>query len=193
VSGGFLEWTSTSGGGEEGRRMAKADARPRPEWEQLPDSGQRIYLALAEGDLDRARELYQHDQRAPRPRAPRRRGGGGVKAAPAAAKQPGRGGGGVKATPAAKRRGTTGAGVKATTSRPKRRGSAGGGVKAATAAKRPGRGDGGGGVKAATAAAKRRGRDLRGFVDRDGRLVPREMAEAEAWKRRQARRDAASV
>jgi hypothetical protein len=105
--------------------MAKASARPRPEWEQLPDSGQRIYLALAEGDLDRARELYQHDQRAPRPRA-RRRAGGGVKAA-------------------------------------------------------------------AAAAPKRRGRDLRGFVDLDGRLVPREMAEAEAWKRRQARRDAESV
>jgi hypothetical protein len=36
-------------------------------------------------------------------------------------------------------------------------------------------------------------RDLRGFVTRGGRLVPREMAAAEAWKRRQARRDAASV
>jgi hypothetical protein len=106
----------------EGRRMAKAGARP--EWEQLPDSGQRIYLALAEGDLDRARELYQRDQRAPRPRGRRRRAGGGVKAA---------------------------------------------------------------------AAARRPGRDLRGFVDRDGRLVPPEMAEAEAWKRRQARRGAAAV
>jgi hypothetical protein len=104
--------------------MAKASARPRPEWEQLPDSGQRIYLALAEGDLDRARELYRHDQRAPRPRGRRRRAGGGVKA---------------------------------------------------------------------VAAPRRPGRDLRGFVDRDGRLVPPEMAAAEAWKRRQARRDAASV
>ena len=55
--------------------MAKASARPRPEWEQLPDSGQRIYLALAEGDLERARELYQHDQPAPRPRGRRRRAG----------------------------------------------------------------------------------------------------------------------
>jgi hypothetical protein len=123
--------------------MAKAGAQPRPEWEQLPDSGQRIYLALAEGDLDRARELYQHDQRAPRPRRrPRRRAGGGAKTTTAAA-------GG-------------------------RRGRAGGGAKTTVAAKRP-------------------TRDLRGFVDRDGRLVPREMAEAEAWKRRQARRDAASV
>jgi hypothetical protein len=104
--------------------MAKASARPRPEWDQLPDSGQRIYLALAEGDLDRARQLYQHDQRDQRPRGRRRRAGGGVKAA---------------------------------------------------------------------AAARRPGRDLRGFVDRDGRLVPPEMAEAEAWKRRQARRDSASV
>ena len=43
--------------------MAKASPRPRPEWEQLPDSGQRIYLALAEGNLQRARQLYQHDLR----------------------------------------------------------------------------------------------------------------------------------
>jgi hypothetical protein len=93
--------------------MAKASARPRPEWEQLPDSGQRIYLALAEGDQQRARQIYQHDQR---PRG-RRRGGGGV----------------------------------------------------------------------AAAAAERPTRDLRGFVARGGRLVPREMAAAEAWKRRQAR------
>jgi hypothetical protein len=105
--------------------MAKAGAQPRPEWEQLPDSGQRIYLALAEGDLDRARELYQRDQRAASPRRPRRRAGGSVRAAAAAAERP--------------------------------------------------------------------GRDLRGFVDRDGRLVPPEMAEAEAWKRRQARRDSLSV
>ena len=104
--------------------MAKAGARPRPEWEQLPDSGQRIYLALAEGDLDRARELYQRDQRAPS-RRPRRRAGGGTRAAAAPAERP--------------------------------------------------------------------GRDLRGFVDRDGRLVPPEMAEAEAWKRRQARGDSLSV
>ena len=117
--------------------MAKASARPRPEWEQLPDSGQRIYLALAEGDLERARELYQHDQHAPRPRGRRRR--------------------------------------------------AGGGVKAAAPAKRPG-----GGAKT-TVAARRPGRDLRGFVDRDGRLVPPEMAAAEAWKRRQARRDSEQV
>jgi hypothetical protein len=103
--------------------MAKASARPRPEWEQLPDSGQRIYLALAEGDLDRARELYQGDQRVPRPRGrPRRRGGGGVQAT------------------------------------------------------------------AATVAARRPARDLRGFVARGDRLEPPEMAAAEAWKRRQARR-----
>jgi ketosteroid isomerase-like protein len=102
--------------------MAKAGARPRPEWEQLPDSGQRIYLALAEGDLERARELYQRDQRAPRPRR-RRRGGH------------------------------------------------------ATAA--------------AAASAPRPARDLRGFVDRGDRLEPPEMADAEAWKRQQARRDAA--
>jgi hypothetical protein len=101
--------------------MAKAGARPRPEWEQLPDSGQRIYLALAEGDLERARELYQRDQR---PRGRRRRGGGGVKV---------------------------------------------------------------------TVAARRPARDLRGFVARGDRLEPPEMAAAEAWKRRQARRDAASV
>jgi hypothetical protein len=43
----------------------------------------------------------------------------------------------------------------------------------------------GGGV--AAAAAGRPNRDLRGFVARGGRLVPREMAAAEAWKRRQAR------
>jgi hypothetical protein len=103
--------------------MAKASGRPRPEWEQLPGSGQRIYLALAEGDLERARQLYQHDQR---PRG-RRRAGGGAKATPA------------------------------------------------------------------TVAAKRPGRDLRGFVGRDGRLVPPEMAAAEAWKRRQARRGSGSV
>jgi hypothetical protein len=102
--------------------MARASVRPRPEWEQLPGSGQRIYLALAEGDLERARQLYQRDQR---PRGGRRR-------------------------------------------------RAGGGVAAAAAAARP-------------------RRDLRGFVTRGGRLVPPEMAAAEAWKRRQARRDAASV
>jgi hypothetical protein len=105
--------------------MAKAGARPRPEWEQLPDSGQRIYLALAEGDLERARELYRRDQPAPRPRG-RRRG------------------------------------------------------RATTAA-------------AAAAAATRPARDLRGFVDRGGRLVPPEMADAEAWKRQQARRDASGA
>ena len=108
--------------------MAKASARPRPGWEQLPDSGQRIYLALAEGDLERARQLYQHDQQ---PRRGRRR----------------RAGDGAKATKATK----------------------------------------------ATVAARRPGRDLRGFVDRDGRLVPREMAAAEAWKRRQARRGSEQV
>lgn len=103
-------------GGADGKagEMAKASARPRPEWEQLPDSAQRIYLALGEGDLQRARQLYQHDQQ---PRGRRRRVGGGV----------------------------------------------------------------------AAAAAERPGRDLRGFVARGGRLVPREMAAAEAWKRRQAR------
>jgi hypothetical protein len=99
--------------------MAKMSVRPRPEWEQLPDSGQRIYLALAEGDLERARQLYQRDQR---PRGRRRAGGG-----------------------------------------------------------------------AAAAAAQRPRRDLRGFVARGDRLEPPEMAEAEAWKRRQARRDAAPV
>jgi hypothetical protein len=95
--------------------MAKASARPRRAWEQLPDSSQRIYLALAEGDQQRAQQLYEQDQQ-PRGRQRRRR------------------------------------------ARPTR----------ATAAVPP-------------------TRDLRGFVDRDGRLVPREMAAAEAWKRRQAR------
>jgi hypothetical protein len=96
--------------------MAKASARPRLAWEQLPESSQRIYLALAEGDLDRARQLHERDQQ-PAAR-PRRRAG--------------------RAVPAAK-------------------------------AKPP------------------PGRDLRGFVARGRRLVPREMADAEAWKRRQAR------
>lgn len=101
--------------------MAKARARPRLAWEELPESSQRIYLALAEGDLDRARQLHERDQQpAVRPRArprPRRAG---------------------RAVPAAK------------TKPPP-------------------------------------GRDLRGFVARGRRLVPREMADAEAWKRRQAR------
>jgi hypothetical protein len=92
--------------------MAKASARPRRAWEQLPDSSQRIYLALAEGDQQRAQQLYEQDQQ---PRGRQRR----------------------RATRAA--------------------------------------------------AAPPPTRDLRGFVDRDGRLVPREMAAAEAWKRRQAR------
>jgi hypothetical protein len=96
--------------------MAKASARPRLAWEQLPESSQRIYLALAEGDLDRARRLHERDQQpAARPRRRARR-----------------------AVPAAK-------------------------------AKPP------------------PGRDLRGFVARGRRMVPREMADAEAWKRRQAR------
>ena len=77
--------------------MAKVGARPRPEWEQLPDSGQRIYLALAEGDLERARQLYQGDQR-PRSR-PRRRAGGGAKAT----KATGAKATGAKATVAARR------------------------------------------------------------------------------------------
>ncbi|HEX8134860.1 MAG TPA: hypothetical protein VF880_15700 [Actinomycetes bacterium] len=93
--------------------MAKASARPRLGWEQLPESSQRIYLALAEGDPQRARQLHEHDQR---PRGRRRAGG----------------------------------------------------VTAAAAAKAP-------------------ARDLRGFVARGRRLVPRDMADAEAWKRRQAR------
>jgi hypothetical protein len=106
-----------AGGAEEkAGEMAKATARPRPAWEELPDSAQWIYLALAEGEVVRARQLYDHDQRPPA-RRPRRAGGG----APAA-------------------------------------------------------------------AAGRPGRDLRGFVERRGRLEPREMAAAEAWKRRQARR-----
>jgi len=95
--------------------MAKASARPRLAWEQLPDSSQRIYLALAEGDQQRAQQLHEHDQR---PRGRRRRTGDAVAAAAAGAPT----------------------------------------------------------------------RDLRGFVGRGGRLVPREMAAAEAWKRRQARR-----
>jgi hypothetical protein len=95
--------------------MAKASARPRRAWEQLPDSSQRIYLALAEGDQQRAQQLYEQDQQ-PRGRQ-RRRPAGATRAAAAAPPT----------------------------------------------------------------------RDLRGFVDRDGRLVPREMAAAEAWKRRQAR------
>jgi hypothetical protein len=94
--------------------MAKASARPRLGWEQLPESSQRIYLALAEGDPQRARQLHQRDQQ---PRGRRRRAGGAVTAAPA---------------------------------------------------------------KAPT-------RDLRGFVARGRRLVPTDMADAEAWKRRQAR------
>jgi hypothetical protein len=92
--------------------MAKASARPRLGWEQLPESSQRIYLALAEGDPQRARQLHQRDQQ---PRGRRRPGG-------------------------------------------------------ATAAK----------------AAKAPARDLRGFVARGRRLVPSDMAAAEAWKRRQA-------
>ena len=99
--------------------MAKASARPRLGWEQLPESSQRIYLALAEGDPQRARQLHQRDQQ---PRGRRRRAGG---------------------TSAAKA------------------------VKA---------------VKAPGAPA----RDLRGFVARGRRLVPGDMAAAEAWKRRQA-------
>jgi hypothetical protein len=94
--------------------MAKASARPRLGWEQLPESSQRIYLALAEGDPQRARQLHERDQR---PRGRRRRAGGA-----AVAKAP----------------------------RPLTR-------------------------------------DLRGFVARGRRLVPRDMADAEAWKRRQAR------
>ena len=94
--------------------MAKASARPRLGWEQLPESSQRIYLALAEGDPQRARQLHQRDQQ---PRGRRRRH-----------------------------------------------------VRGAVAA----------------APAKAPTRDLRGFVARGRRLVPREMAAAEAWKRRQA-------
>ena len=60
--------------------MAKASARPRLAWEQLPDSSQRIYLALAEGDQQRAQQLHEHDQR---PRGRRRRIGDAVAAAAA--------------------------------------------------------------------------------------------------------------
>jgi hypothetical protein len=97
--------------------MAKVAARARLTWEQLPESSQRIYLALAEGDPQRARQLHDQDQQ---PRARRRRRAG--RAVPA-----------VKAKPPPTR-------------------------------------------------------DLRGFVALGDRMVPREMADAEAWKRRQARR-----
>jgi hypothetical protein len=106
--------------------MAKASARPS--WEQLSDSSRRIYLALAEGDQQRARQLFEQDQRRPR------RG----------ARRP----------------------------RPER-------ARAGAAAKPP---------APPAPPAPPPGRDLRGFVDRRGRLVPPEMAAAEAWKRRQARR-----
>lgn len=95
--------------------MAKASTRPRLGWEQLPESSQRIYLALTEGDPQRARQLHQRDQQ---PRGRRRRVPGAV---------------------------------------------------------------------AAAAPAKAPARDLRGFVARGRGLVPRDMASAEAWKRRQAR------
>jgi hypothetical protein len=94
--------------------MATVSARPRLGWEQLPESSKRIYLALAEGDPQRARQLHERDQQ---PRGRRRRAGGAAV------------------------------------------------------------------VKAPEAPA----RDLRGFVPRGRRLVPREMVAAEAWKRRQAR------
>jgi hypothetical protein len=95
--------------------MAKASTQPRPSWEQLSDSSQRIYLALAEGDQQRARQLYQQDQQ---PRGRQRR----------------------RATRVA-----------------------------------------------ATAAPKAAARDLPGFVARGRRWEPQEMADAEAWKRRQRR------
>ena len=102
--------------------MAKAAARARLTWEQLPESSQRIYLALAEGEEQRARQLHDQDQQ-PRARRRRRRAGRAVPAA--------------KAKPPPKPPAT---------------------------------------------------RNLRGFVALGGRMVPREMADAEAWKRRQARR-----
>jgi hypothetical protein len=95
--------------------MAKASTQPRPSWEQLSDSSQRIYLALAEGDQQRARQLYQQDQ--PQRRRQRRR---------------------------------------ATRVQP-------------------------------NAVPKAAARDLRGFVVRGRRWEPQEMADAEAWKRRQRR------
>jgi hypothetical protein len=95
--------------------MAKASARPGPSWEQLSDSSRRIYLALAEGDQQRAEQLYDQDRHRPRRRPTRRRATAAAPPAPPA-------------------------------------------------------------------------RDLRGFVARGRRLVPRDMADAEAWKRRQARR-----
>jgi hypothetical protein len=162
--------------------MAKASAQPqRPEWEQLPDSGQRIYLALAEGDLERARQLYQGDQR-PRSR-PRRRAGGGAK--PTGAKATG-----AKTTNAtgAKATGAKATGAKATGAKTtKATGAKATGAKTtkATGAKATG--------AKATVAARRPTRDLRGFVASGDRLEPPEMAAAEAWKRRQARRDSASV
>jgi hypothetical protein len=91
--------------------MPKTGGRPRQTWEQLSAGGQLIYLALAEGDEQRARQLHQQDQQ---PRGRKRR-------------------------------------------RPR-------------------------------AAPKPPTRDLRGFVVRGRRLEPREMAAAEAWKRRQAHR-----
>jgi hypothetical protein len=154
--------------------MAKASAQPqRPEWEQLPDSGQRIYLALAEGDLERARQLYQGDQR-PRSR-PRRRAGGGAK--PTGAKATGAKTTGAKATGA---KATGAKATKATGAKPTGAKATGAKTTKPTGAK-------------ATVAARRPTRDLRGFVASGDRLEPPEMAAAEAWKRRQARRDSASV
>jgi hypothetical protein len=151
--------------------MVKAGVRPRPEWEQLPDSGQRIYLALAEGDLERARQLYQRDQR-PRPKPRRRRASGGVTAptgpkTPAATK--------ARKAPKAPTATTAPTATKAPTA-PKP-------PKTPTAPK----------ARKATVAARRPARDLRGFVARGDRLEPPEMAAAEAWKRRQVRRGSESV
>jgi hypothetical protein len=154
-----------------------------PSWEALPDSARRIYLALADGDEDQARQLLKADRQAAatrrvRSRSRRRRADPRSSATrrdrqasrPAPEADPGHVRDRETNSRQAETKGKTRAKTKAKTAT---------GTGTGT-----GRGTAGGGSATHTTGTL----DLRGFVERHkGHYEPPEMRAAEAWKRRMAR------
>jgi hypothetical protein len=152
-----------------------------PSWEALPDSARRIYLALADGDEDQARQLLKADRQAAatrrvRSRSRRRRADPRSSATrrdrqasrPAPEADPGH----VRDRETNSRQAETKGKTRAKTK-----------AKTATGMG-TGRGTAGGGSATHTTGTL----DLRGFVERHkGHYEPPEMRAAEAWKRRMAR------
>jgi hypothetical protein len=153
---------------------ASAPGSASQPWEALPDSIRRIYLALAGGDEERARQLLEADRQAattrrrrpqPRPQRPRRHRTDLRPSAESAA------------DPGSARDGKT----NSRHARAKGNGGRLGKAKAAT-----GTGRGAAGEGSATRITSTLG--LRGFVERhEGHFEPLEMRAAEVWKRHMAR------